>query len=577
MSLFKPTKLKRAVFFIVGDMVLSLITLFLAYLLRFNFSIPPEYFGKFFEVYFVITASKITVYYLFKQYFVSWRYFSLYEFKRFFIATTLAYLISGAVLLALREYFIPYPRSVIIIDYFLTLIFIGGFRMAKRLLIEKISNEKPPAVLIGADKATAILKQDIPYSIVEIYDESDEVVNSYISGYKIRHLNEISPVAKTAVIAKELSQDELNALVDRLKLKGFEDIKIYSPFEEKIKDISIEDLLARKPKDLDIEAIESFVKNKKILITGAGGSIGSEIARLCEKFGAKELVLVDNSEYNLYKIDEELKIKRKNALIDVTKEDAAKLIAEEKPDIVIHAAAYKHVHLCEQNPRSAVINNIIGTKNVIDACIKSKIKNFVLISTDKAVRPTNVMGATKRVCEIYAQNVPSDKTKIAAVRFGNVLDSSGSVVPKFKKLIAQNKPLTVTHPEVTRYFMLIPEACQLVLQAGSMAKNGEVFILDMGEPVKIVDLARKMLKLSGKDENNIEFIGLREGEKLYEELLINEAEKETRYESIFVAKATSYDYEKLSLQIRKLSNLYEKTDIIKTLKEIVPEFNHRQK
>jgi len=235
------------------------------------------------------------------------------------------------------------------------------------------------------------------------------------------------------------------------------------------------------------------------------------------------------------------------------------------------------VHLCEQNPRSAVINNIIGTKNVIDACIKSKIKNFVLISTDKAVRPTNVMGATKRVCEIYAQNVPSDKTKIAAVRFGNVLDSSGSVVPKFKKLISQNKPLTVTHPEVTRYFMLIPEACQLVLQAGSMAKNGEVFILDMGEPVKIVDLARKMLKLSGKDENNIEFIGLREGEKLYEELLINEAEKETRYESIFVAKATSYDYEKLSLQIRKLSNLYEKTDIIKILKEIVPEFNHRQK
>jgi len=575
LNILKPTKLKRAIFFIVGDLILSLITLFLAYLLRFNFSIPHEYFNKFFEVYFVITSSKVIIYYLFKQYFVSWRYFSLYEFKHFFIATTIAYLVSGSVLLALREYFLPYPRSVIIIDYFLTLIFIGGFRIAKRLLIEKISSEKQPAILIGANKATAILKQDIPYSIIEIYDDSDEIVNSYISGYKIRHLNEIAPISKTAIIAKELTQEELNFLVDKLKQIGFEEIKIYSPFEEKIKDISIEDLLARKPKDLDIKAIENFVKNKKVLITGAGGSIGSEIARLCEKYGAKELILVDSSEYNLYKIDEELVINRKNALIDVTKDDIFKLIEDEKPDIVIHAAAYKHVHLCEQNPRSAVINNIIGTKNVIDASIKAKVKNFVLISTDKAVRPTNIMGATKRVCEIYAQNVPSTNTKIAAVRFGNVLDSSGSVVPKFKRQIAQNRPLTVTHPEVTRYFMLISEACQLVLQAGSLAKNGEVFILDMGEPVKIVDLAKKMLKLSGKDENNIKFIGLREGEKLYEELLINEAEKETRYESIFVAKASKYDFEKLSSQIQKLSNLYKKTDIIKVLKEIVPEFNHK--
>jgi len=573
--MFKPTNTKRALFFLIGDIILSLITLFLAYLLRFNFSIPKEYFDKFFEIYFVIVGFKVLFFYFFKLYFVSWRYFSLYEFKRFFVATTLAYIIAGTFLLLFRDYFIPYPRSVIIIDYFLTLIFLGAFRLAKRLLIERLSNEKEPAILIGANKAMYILKQDIPYSIVGIYDDEKSMINSYIYGYKIKPINKIDTNAKSAIIAKELPQDKLNKLVDKLKEIGFEDIKIYNPFEEKIKDISIEDLLARNPKDLDKNAIKNFVKNKKILITGAGGSIGSEISRLCEKYGAKELVLVDNCEFNLYKIDEELNIKRKNALIDITKNDIKNLILKEKPDIVIHAAAYKHVHLCEQNPRSAVVNNIIGTKNVIDAAIEAEVKNFVLISTDKAVRPTNIMGATKRVCEIYAQNVPSNITKIAAVRFGNVLDSSGSVVPKFKKYIKENKPLPVTHPEVTRYFMLIPEACELVLQAGSLAKNGEVFILDMGEPVKIVDLAKKMLRLSGKDENNIKFIGLREGEKLYEELLINEAEKETRYESIFVAKATSYDFEKLNLQIKKLSTLYKKTDIIKLLKEIVPEFNHK--
>ncbi|GAB6045573.1 UDP-N-acetylglucosamine 4,6-dehydratase (configuration-retaining) [Caminibacter profundus] len=582
-NLFRPTNIKRALFFIVGDVLISIITLFLAYLLRFNFAIPSDYLGKFFEVALVLILSKVSFYYFFKLYFVSWRFFSLKELKSLIFATSLAYILGGGVLLLFRDFFVPFPRSVIIIDYFLSLLFIGFFRISKRLLYEKLSTDKTEALIIGANEKTiSLLKQNIPYSILEIYDNEKNLVGTYLYGYKVEDISSIDGKIKTAIITKDLSQNDLDKLVEFLQEKGIEDIKIYNPFEERLKDISIEDLLARKAKDLDQNAIRNFVKSKKILITGAGGSIGSEICRLCERYLAKELVLVDSSEYNLYAINEELKIKRNPYLVDVSKfEEIKRVFEKELPDIVIHAAAYKHVPLCEEDPRSAVLNNIIGTKNVIDLAIECKVKNFILISTDKAVRPTNIMGATKRVCELYAQNVISSKnvdaenTKISAVRFGNVLGSSGSVIPKFKKLIKENKPLPVTHLEITRYFMLIPEACQLVLQAGSMAENGEIFILDMGEPVKIVDLAKKMLKLSGRDENNIEFIGLRPGEKLYEELLINEAEKKTKYESIFIAKPTIIDIEELNKDIEELVKLTDKKEIVKKLKEIVVEFNHK--
>jgi len=573
--IFKPTKFKRALFFIIGDFILSFVTLYLAYLLRFNFFIPKEYLKNFFVIFFIFASFKVFFYFIFKLYFVSWRFFSIYEFKRFFLATTLAYLFSGSILLLFRDYFLPFPRSVILIDYFLSLLFIGGFRILKRLFLEKLSTQKTPAVIIGANqKALLILKQDTPYSVVEIYDDEENNIGSYIYGFKVKNLQDIDSSVKSAIIAKNMTQEDLNRLVDFLTQKGFEDIKIYNPFEEKIKDVSIEDLLARKPKDLDKDSIKNFVNNQKILITGAGGSIGSEIARLCEKFGAEELILVDNCEYNLYSINEELQIKRKRYLIDVSRyEDLNEVFEKELPDIVIHAAAYKHVPLCEENPKSAVVNNIIGTKNTIDLSVKYNIKNFILISTDKAVRPTNIMGATKRVCELYAQNIDSNSTKIAAVRFGNVLGSSGSVIPKFKKYITKDKPLPVTHPEITRYFMLISEACQLVLQAGSLANNGEIFILDMGKPVKIVDLAKKMLKLYGKDENNIIYIGLRPGEKLYEELLISEAEKKTKYESIFIGKKTEFDFNKLNFLINKLLQAKSKKEIVKILKEIIPEYN----
>jgi len=364
----------------------------------------------------------------------------------------------------------------------------------------------------------------------------------------------------------------------------FKQIKILPPIDEilrdenfssQLKDISVEDLLARNPKDLDKKAIKKFIDGKKVLITGAGGSIGSEIARQCAHFGAKELILLDHSEFNLYQISEELNEYKPSLVMQsvVNKELLDKTFAKHTPDIVIHAAAYKHVPLVEENITEAVLNNIIGTKNTIDCAIKYNVQKFVLISTDKAVRPTNIMGATKRVCELYAQNINTPQnTEIVAVRFGNVLGSSGSVIPKFKAQIASGGPITVTHPEVTRYFMLIPEACELVLQAASIGKGGEIFILDMGEPVKIVDLAQKMIELSGRDDIEIEFVGLRPGEKLYEELLIDDATATTKYESITVAGKTEYDINKLNHDIFELLSCEDK---IAKLKEIVPEFEHR--
>lgn len=256
----------------------------------------------------------------------------------------------------------------------------------------------------------------------------------------------------------------------------------------------------------------------------------------------------------------------------VNLEEIDRTFQKYKPQIVIHAAAYKHVPLVEANIYEGILNNVVGTKNIIDISIKYGVQKFVMVSTDKAVRPTNVMGTTKRICELYAQNSNGRGTDIVAVRFGNVLGSSGSVIPKFKSQIQNGQNITVTHPDITRYFMLIPEACELVLQAGAIGTGGEIFILDMGEPIKIVDLAKKMIELSGRDDIKIEFTGLRPGEKLYEELLIDDTDAKTDYESITVAAPTQYDIERLNKDIEELLVCEDK---IKKLNEIVPEFDHR--
>jgi FlaA1/EpsC-like NDP-sugar epimerase len=447
-------------------------------------------------------------------------------------------------------------------------------------------------VIYGAGKAGIQLTQEFSRSKYRViyYLDDDKV----LQGRSIDTIKIYSPYTFISKMTQEkydllviampsTSKKNIKKIYQNFK-EYFKEIKILPSFEEilidknyttQLKDISIEDLLARNPKDLDKDKISLFIKNKTILITGAGGSIGSQIVRECIKFKAKELILLDHSEFNLYSIDQEIEgIKTHlvmQSVVDIEKFE--KTVAKYRPQIIIHAAAYKHVPLCEENISEAISNNIIGTKNSIDLAIKYEVKKFVLISTDKAVRPTNIMGTTKRICELYASNVESKKTEIVAVRFGNVLGSSGSVIPKFQAQINQGKNITVTHPDITRYFMLIPEACELTLQAGAIGKGGELFILDMGEPIKIVDLAKKMIELSGKKNIKIEFTGLRAGEKLYEELLINESEASTEYQSIMVAKPTIYDINILNDDINKLLTTNDK---IARLKKIVPEFKHNK-
>jgi FlaA1/EpsC-like NDP-sugar epimerase len=481
----------------------------------------------------------------------------------------------------------PLARSIIIIDFLLSLICITLLRLSKRIIIESNKNTKyKNTLIIGANNTINNLLQDkknIEYTPVAIIDDNKNLTGTYISNIKVFSFEDLITVIKTksiesVIISKEYDQKELLKLFETLSSFDIQDIKIVNTLtssnQKKLKDVSVEDLLARHPKDLDKEKIQSFIQNKVVLITGAGGSIGSEISRQCKIFGAKQLVLLDHSEYNLYQICEELNGKNIVPVMQTVRNFGfiENTFKKYKPDIVIHAAAYKHVPLVEDNILEGISNNIIGTKNCIDLSIKYGVEKFVLISTDKAVRPTNVMGTTKRVCELYAQNVDAKNTEIVAVRFGNVLGSSGSVIPKFKSQIEEGKNITVTHPDITRYFMLIPEACELVLQAGAIAQGGGIFILDMGEPIKIVDLARKMIDLSGKDNIEIEFCGLRPGEKLYEELLINDSDKKTDYESITVASSTKFDIEELNKLIDDLLVVENK---IAALKKIVPEFEHK--
>lgn len=535
---------------------------------------------------FVIKTSSL---FYFKTYFVAWRFFGLNEGINLLKAHIVTYLLFIVIYYLYPDPFSPLPRSVILIDFFLSLMFLGFLRISKRIFVESASEKLNPTIIIGANNRTThiikgFLNRELSYYPAAIIDREKKLIGTYIANVKVYAESSLDSLIESheitsVIITDKVPPKELDTLFEKLISLGVNDIKLSQYIgekETKLKDVSIEDLLARKPKDLDTEVIQTFIEDKTVLITGAGGSIGSEICRQCKAFGAKKLILIDHSEYNLYSIMEEMAdIDAVPVLQNVV--DRKKLhhtFQTYQPNIVIHAAAYKHVPLVEANAKEGVINNILGTKNVIDEAIEANVKKFVLISTDKAVRPTNVMGATKRVCELYAGNVVSHETEIVAVRFGNVLGSSGSVIPKFKKQIEAGGPVTVTHPDITRYFMLIPEASLLVLQAASIAKGGETFILDMGEPVKIVDLAKKMLKLYQKEnEVEIAFVGLRAGEKLYEELLIDESEAKTRYESIHVAKNSHYDITQLNQDIEALFN---REDISEGLKAIVPEFDHKK-
>ena len=568
---------KRILNFLV-IIVLSFITFIWTF---FIFHIPVDY--K--VIVGVILVRMIASRLILRDYSLSWSKAS----QKTFLIKSFVYVVA---FLVYMPYFYGEVRfSFLVSELFLYIFSINFLMYAYYYFINKSRVQKTKSVVIyGAGRAGIKLESefsDSEYRVRYFVDDDKVIQNRSIDSVKVVSVDELKRKCKEKfdllVIAmpsaeksriKEIYEELNECFLEIQVLPSLSEILQEKDFSKQLKDISVEDLLARHPKDLDKEKIAEFISGKTILVTGAGGSIGSEICRQCEKYGAKKLVMLDHSEYNLYAINEEIKnIPTATVMQSITDRDALeKTFAKYRPDIVIHAAAYKHVPLVEANVYEGIYNNVMGTKNVIDTAIRYHVKKFVMISTDKAVRPTNVMGTTKRICELYAQNSNGQGTDIVAVRFGNVLGSSGSVIPKFKKQIEAGGPITVTHPDITRYFMLIPEACELVLQAGAIGSGGEIFILDMGEPIKIADLAQKMIELGGRDDVKIEFTGLRPGEKLYEELLIDESDAKTDYESITVAKPTEYDLKKLNSDIDELLVCEDK---LQKLREIVPEFNHQ--
>jgi len=520
-------------------------------------------------------------------------------------STGKSYLIKSVVYISAFIVYVPFfygeVRLALLAGEFFAYMFLISFSMyAYGYLTSRVSKLKSVAIY-GAGSAGIKIADELKaseYKVLYFIDDDTSLQKRSIDGKKILSRDQFKAICKDKKLdllmiavpsAKSESikdiYEELHDFAKTLKvLPSLENILQDKPISNQLKDVEVEDLLARHPKGLDKSKISEFIDGKIVMITGAGGSIGSEICRQCVKYGASKLILVEHSEYNLYAIEHELVSLMQSELevqiipkmLNVKDKDSLdEVFAKYKPDIVVHAAAYKHVPMVEENISSGILNNIIGTKTCIDLAVKYEVEKFVLISTDKAVRPTNVMGTTKRICELYAQNKNSSKTEIVAVRFGNVLGSSGSVIPKFKEQIKNGQNITVTHPDITRYFMLIPEACELVLQAGSLGNGGEIFILDMGEPVKIVDLAQKLIDLSGAEDIKIEFSGLRPGEKLYEELLIDDTDCSTQYDGITVARPTKYDIDILNADIDELIACVDDKSRLRKLKDIVPEFEHR--
>jgi len=585
-GLLTPSFAKRFIFFLSADFILFFVSLHFAYSLRFDFAIPPEHMSKFYIVFFTLVLLKWGSFYLFGIYRMTWRFFGLHDAKQLVYAHILAFIAFFVLYMLNTALFLPMPRSVIGIDMILSFLLIGALRLSKRLSIESAKGDAhKPALIIGISPNTANLIKSMmessneyyPVGIITVQEKNHNMIGSTIQHLKISGSDEIvslveSKQIEAAVIDGSLPSEILRHSYQLLTDAGVRDIKrsaLLSDGKEAITSLSVEELLARHPKDLDTQTIETFIQNKCVLITGAGGSIGSEIALQCHRFGAKNLILIDHSEYNLYQIGEKLPSAKLHLCNIIDHETLDKIIDNTRPDIVIHAAAYKHVPLCEANIQTAIMNNVIGSRNVIDSAIKHEVPKIVIISTDKAVRPTNVMGTTKRIVELYAQNVDPKNSEIVAVRFGNVLGSSGSVIPKFKSQIEAGGPLTLTHPDITRYFMLISEACQLVLQAAAIARGGELFILDMGESVKIADLAQTMIRLYASMPIEIVYTGLRPGEKLYEELLIDESEQKTAFESIMIARSTFYDINRLNDDIEMLTT---SSDPKSALQRIVPEY-----
>ena len=538
-----------------------------------------------------------------------WKYTGARDLKAIVLATTAS---SVLFLGALGLLFRTFPRSVLIIEWALCIMLVGGTRFAYRAM----TADRRPApkkdakanrlLIVGAGDAGELLLREvhrnhsIRFEVVGFVDDNREKLHAHIHGVKELGTVEQLPalvvdheVDEVIIAVPTATGAQVRRIVDRCKeagvrfktIPGLDQLIDGRVTLNQLRDVAIEDLLGRDEVELDMEAISELMRGHVVMITGAGGSIGSELCRQISRFAPSKLLLVERTENNLFHIHRELEahhplVPLVPCMADVA--DAGRmedLFQRYRPTVVFHAAAYKHVPMMEWNPGEAIKNNVIGTRILADAADRHGVERFVMVSTDKAVNPTSVMGAAKRVAEIYVQSLSQrSKTRFVTVRFGNVLGSAGSVIPTFKEQIAAGGPVTVTHPEMKRYFMTIPEACQLVLQAGTMGHGGEIFILDMGQPMKIADLARDLITLSGLTPGvdiEIKFTGVRPGEKLFEELSVDdEAAEKTRHPKIFVGRFRPYELERIERGIDRLSGAVgdPPEEIRARFRELVPEY-----
>jgi len=599
------------IFTLFSDMAVVAAAWVASFWLRFNLTIPAALYDVIFKSMAVAVIVQFSLLLIFRIYRITARFVSLQDLLKIVQATCAGTFLTVALLFAWNR-LEGIPRSVPLLDLLLVTAGLGGTRVAYRIFREGIIPRKTGrrTLIIGAGSGGEQLLRSLKadngdYNPVGFLDDSRSKTGKAIAGVKVLgRIRELPEVARKydielAVLAIPSANRKLvRRFVDLCTQAGiaFKTLPSTSDLlsgkldSGAVREVTIEDLLGREPVRLDWELIRSEFAGKRVLVTGAGGSIGSELCRQLVKLGPDQLILIENSEFALYTIEMELKNAvatgiLKAVLCDVRDmESINRVFRDTTPEIVFHAAAYKHVPMVEMNPQEGVKTNVFGTYSLAQAAIKSKVKKFVMISTDKAVNPANIMGTTKRIAEIYCQNLNGrgHNTAFVTTRFGNVLGSSGSVVPLFQKQIAHGGPVTVTHRDIERFFMTIPEACQLVLQAAAMSRGGEIFVLDMGEPVKIDHLARQLIRLSGYEPDvdiPVVYTELRPGEKLYEELFHHsETLQKTSHSKILLASSRSVDWEYLQENLENLSMACSHGDteaIVECIRTIVPEYVSR--
>jgi FlaA1/EpsC-like NDP-sugar epimerase len=567
--------ISRGFLVFLHDFLAAVAAWFFAYVLRFNFTIPAGFTFAVWQTLPFVLGVQALFFYRFGLYRGVWRFASLPDLQRILKAVGVSALALAA-LIPFLQLSVVVPRSVLVLDPILLVLLMGGSRFFYRAwkehhLIRFSQLQGEPVLVIGAGEAAIMLLKELERStewrVVGLLDDKASLHGSYIHGVPVLGgMSQLEQMAgslevQQVIIAlpsathqtrQKVVHAAANAGVSVLTVPSFDDLMTGKVSISNIRKVEVEDLLGREPVVLDDVGLHAMIERRVMMVTGAGGSIGSELCRQIAKFRPSLLVLFEISEFALYRLEQEFPQSfpalQFACVVGDVKDQARveSVLRQYQPVVVFHAAAYKHVPMMENgNAGEALRNNVLGTLAVARACIANEVQKFVLISTDKAVNPTNVMGATKRLAEMVCQGLQgSGTTKLLMVRFGNVLGSSGSVIPKFREQIAQGGPVTVTHPEITRFFMSIPEAAQLVLQAGLMGQGGDIFVLDMGESVRIVDLAREMIRLSGFAENEIKisYTGLRPGEKLYEEVLADDEHTQpTPHPKLRIAQARSVD------------------------------------